>query len=73
MLEGGKVSQYEIESEAYISFYSPQRIEFYRNEIKGKRGVIQTAAPAIQVVIPMAGLGSRLPRKAMPSQSPSSM
>lgn len=70
VLEGGKVSQYEIESEAYISFYSPQRIEFYRNEIKGKRGVIQTAAPAIQVVIPMAGLGSRFAKEGYAKPKP---
>lgn len=61
VLGGGSVGQYEIPAENYISFYSPQRIEFYRNE-PGRTRVLAplpSASPKVQVVIPMAGLGSR--------------
>ncbi len=59
ILQGGSVGNFEIPAEAYISFYSPQRMEFYQNRIKETRPVTPTAPKTVQVVIPMAGLGSR--------------
>jgi NDP-sugar pyrophosphorylase family protein len=61
ILSGGKVGYYDVPTEAYWSFYSPQRIEFYQNSnriTKARRRADDPRAPT-QVVIPMAGLGSR--------------
>lgn len=59
ILAGGKIVQHEIPSDSYISFYSPKRIEFYQNEIRDKVAAMTKPARQVQVVIPMAGLGSR--------------
>ena len=60
ILGGGTVGNVEIPADAYISFYSPQRIEFYQNSVKGQAALTRSSQHArTQVVIPMAGLGSR--------------
>ncbi|MBB4008449.1 glycosyltransferase family 2 protein [Allorhizobium taibaishanense] len=59
VLSGGRIVQHEIPSDNYISFYSPKRIEFYQNELRGKVAVLAKPSRSVQVVIPMAGLGSR--------------
>ncbi len=46
-------------AESYISFYSPKRIEFYQSEAAGRFAKLKVKRPGVQVVIPMAGLGSR--------------
>ncbi|ESQ78648.1 glycosyltransferase family 2 protein [Asticcacaulis sp. YBE204] len=59
VLSGGRVGQFEIPTDDYITFYSPQRIEFYQNEVKSKHMTTSAPTKGTQVVIPMAGLGSR--------------
>lgn len=59
ILSGGRIGQHEIPSGSYISFYSPKRIEFYQSEIKSRLSAEVQRMPRLQVVIPMAGLGSR--------------
>lgn len=57
ILKGGKVGNWGISTENYISFYSPKRIELFQSE-KRKRTIL-LERKNLQVVIPMAGLGSR--------------
>ncbi len=59
MLSGGRIAQFEISAESYISFYSPKRIELYQAESQGRLATMSKAGSTVQVVIPMAGLGSR--------------
>lgn len=59
VLSGGRIAQYEIPADNYISFYSPKRIEFYQSEARDRFARIKASRPGLQVVIPMAGLGSR--------------
>lgn len=59
VLMGGKIVKHEVSSDSYISFYSPKRIELYQNELRSKIAAIANPARQVQVVIPMAGLGSR--------------
>lgn len=59
VLNGGRIAQYEVPAESYISFYSPKRIEFYQSEAAGRFAKLKVKRPGVQVVIPMAGLGSR--------------
>ena len=59
VLSGGRIVQYEIKAENYVSFYSPQRVELYQSENQGRIAPLSPSRPTVQVVIPMAGLGSR--------------
>jgi NDP-sugar pyrophosphorylase family protein len=59
VLTGGRIVQYEVPAENYISFYSPKRIELYQAEARGRIANLSKIGPSVQVVIPMAGLGSR--------------
>ena len=59
VLAGGRVAQIEIAAENYISFYSPKRLEHYQAEARGRLATLSKTGPSVQVVIPMAGLGSR--------------
>lgn len=58
ILCGGRVGSFDIEADAYITFYSPQRIEYYQSRAKDAQ-VTSSSSATVQVVIPMAGLGSR--------------
>lgn len=66
VLDGRKIATYPISADAYHSFYSPQKIQEYERHSPGARGANRAAtiaAPArINVVIPMAGEGSRFAR-----------
>lgn len=60
ILEGLTVSAYAIETGDYQSLFSPQRLENYERQVQLNR--LEKHAPpdrTVQVVIPMAGLGSR--------------
>lgn len=57
ILQGGTCHAFTIAPDKYQSFYSPQRLSAFEKAI-GKQSIEQTA-PQINVVIPMAGLGSR--------------
>lgn len=59
VLNGGRIAQYEVPADSYISFYSPKRIEFYQSEAASRFARLKEKRPGVQVVIPMAGLGSR--------------
>nr|CAD6632304.1 nucleotidyltransferase [Pseudorhizobium flavum] len=59
ILSGGRIMQFEIPAESYVSFYSPKRIELYQAENQGRLAALSQPGPSVQVVIPMAGLGSR--------------
>lgn len=59
ILTGGRIAQFETTAERYISFYSPKRIELYQADAQGRLATLAKALPSVQVVIPMAGLGSR--------------
>ncbi len=59
VLSGGRIVQFEVSAESYVSFYSPKRVELYQAENQGRIAPLPQSSPAVQVVIPMAGLGSR--------------
>lgn len=63
ILAGGSVGYFDIETERYHSFYSPQRVEHFERQRQGAslaRSTFNGAAPQnVTVLIPMAGLGSR--------------
>jgi NDP-sugar pyrophosphorylase family protein len=63
VLDGRKIAAYRIPTEAYHSFYSPQKIQEYERQLQ-RSSTIQTVKTAarINVVIPMAGDGSRFAR-----------
>lgn len=64
ILEGKLIGFEDIPSEDYHSFYSPQRLEYFERQLQS-REILKSAAapeparPQVNVVIPMAGLGSR--------------
>lgn len=62
ILVGGKVGVHSVADDQYTSFYSPQRVEYFQqtrsHESAGSRG-----PSAIQIVVPMAGLGSRFSKE----------
>jgi NDP-sugar pyrophosphorylase family protein len=57
VLAGGKVGYHDISETQYQSLYSPQRVEIYERRLEAKSAI--KPAKSVQVVIPMAGLGSR--------------
>lgn len=61
VLSGGQVGCFDIRSEDYHSFYSPQRIEQYQRHLPNRR--FASSQPVrgrtINIVVPMAGLGTR--------------
>lgn len=57
VLDGGRVTSVSISEAQYHSFYSPQRIEYFQQHL-GERSA-SAIPPALQILIPMAGLGSR--------------
>ena len=59
ILEGGLVGYAEVDEDAYQSFYSPQRVEYYQRHIQARRAEGRADAGPLQILIPMAGLGSR--------------
>lgn len=60
ILQGRQVGYHDIEAEQYHSFYSPSRLqEFERTFQKDKRAPKKKRAPKVNIVIPMAGEGSR--------------
>lgn len=63
VLEGRKIASQKIDASAYHSFYSPQKVQEYerhaQNQTLMERPAARAAATKINVVIPMAGLGSR--------------
>jgi dTDP-glucose pyrophosphorylase len=64
VLEGRKIASHRIDTGAYHSFYSPQKVQEYERRVQNRalldHAHERSAAPAkINVVIPMAGLGSR--------------
>lgn len=61
ILDGKRVGHRRIPGSAYHSFYSPQKIEEYQRVVQ-RQGFAVTAAvapPRVNIVIPMAGRGSR--------------
>ena len=65
ILRGGKVGRIAVPSEAYHSFYSPAKVQEYERFLQRRQiammarsGAGERARP-VNVVIPMAGLGSR--------------
>jgi NDP-sugar pyrophosphorylase family protein len=63
VLEGRKIACEKIEAASYHSFYSPQKVHEYERHMQNQawldRPVARSSAKQINVVIPMAGLGSR--------------
>jgi NDP-sugar pyrophosphorylase family protein len=63
VLEGRKIACRKIEAASYHSFYSPQKVHEYERHVQNQafleRPTARPAAKQINVVIPMAGLGSR--------------
>lgn len=58
ILEGRTVGVHAIPESAYHSLYSPQRLELYERDLQAARAA-RGAGGAVQLVIPMAGRGSR--------------
>ena len=56
VLKGLKAGFHRIAPETYHSLYSPKRVEDYEHLLRSRK---TSAASSVQVVIPMAGLGSR--------------
>jgi dTDP-glucose pyrophosphorylase len=59
ILAGLKVGTAAISGTEYHSLYSPQRLELYERDLQARRRTDSQARPAVQVIIPMAGLGER--------------
>lgn len=60
VLAGLRVGLHEIPPEAYHSLYSPQRVELFEQTLQAKRMAPPPASGGeLQIVIPMAGRGSR--------------
>jgi NDP-sugar pyrophosphorylase family protein len=63
VLEGRKIAAHSIPSAAYHSFYSPQKIQEYERHLQSHavldRALAITRPAGINIVIPMAGQGSR--------------
>ena len=66
ILEGRKIAAHRIPAECYRSFYSPQKVQEYERQLQhgvAPNGPQTVTKPAkINVVIPMAGEGSRFVR-----------
>jgi dTDP-glucose pyrophosphorylase len=66
ILEGRKIAAHQIPAEAYRSFYSPQKVQEYERQVQHismlDRALTATKPAKINVVIPMAGEGSRFAR-----------
>jgi dTDP-glucose pyrophosphorylase len=56
VLKGLKAGYHRIAPETYHSLYSPKRVEDYEHLLRSRK---TSTALSVQVVIPMAGLGSR--------------
>lgn len=59
ILMGEMVAYHDIGENCYHSFYSPQRIEYYQKKFTTYSLSQVLPSKGLQVVIPMAGLGSR--------------
>lgn len=60
ILDGLRVAAYPVETQDYQSLFSPQRLENYQRQVQLDRLDRQVPLDlGVQVVIPMAGLGSR--------------
>jgi len=60
ILEGLNVAAFAVETKDYQSLFSPQRLENYERQVQHARlETRDTAQRSLQVVIPMAGLGTR--------------
>jgi NDP-sugar pyrophosphorylase family protein len=60
ILTGGRVAYHEIDENAYHSLYSPHRVEAYERWLDSAAAKTNGALKQkLQIVIPMAGLGSR--------------
>jgi NDP-sugar pyrophosphorylase family protein len=65
ILRGGRVGRVAIASEAYHSFYSPAKVQEYERYLQRRQLAMMATTAAserprpVNVVIPMAGLGSR--------------
>jgi NDP-sugar pyrophosphorylase family protein len=65
ILQGLRVGRVSVASEAYHSFYSPAKIQEYERYLQRRHIALMSEktathrAPSVNVVIPMAGLGSR--------------
>ena len=57
ILRGGKVGYHDIDEHAHQSLYSPQRLKVYERRLEAREDIIM--AKPLQIIIPMAGLGSR--------------
>jgi NDP-sugar pyrophosphorylase family protein len=63
VLEGRKIAAHRIPASAYHSFYSPQKIQEYERQLQHNSVAHVSKKPdGINVVIPMAGEGSRFAR-----------
>ena len=64
ILQGKRVGHQAIPADAYHSFYSPQKVEEYQRVLQSRQAVPKALAAGdrINVVIPMAGRGSRFSR-----------
>jgi len=66
VLEGRKIACLRIDAGSYHSFYSPQKVQEYERQAQSRtlhhRQPPRTTPAQINVVIPMAGLGSRFAR-----------
>lgn len=66
ILEGRKIAAHQIPAESYRSFYSPQKVQEYERQVQRDsmfdRAIAVTKPAKINVVIPMAGEGSRFAR-----------
>lgn len=59
VLEHKKILPYHLDAKDYYTFYSPQKIEEYKEKFSGFTHTMNAHNKEITVVIPMAGQGSR--------------
>lgn len=70
ILNGATVGVVRIPESAYTSFYSPQRVEYYQQTTASGAEMADVGIKRLQVVIPMAGLGSRFSKEGYEKPKP---
>ncbi len=69
ILEGGKVGVHSVADDQYTSFYSPQRVEYFQ-QAWSRVNAPKQKQHTVQIVIPMAGLGSRFSKEGFEKPKP---
>jgi NDP-sugar pyrophosphorylase family protein len=79
ILEGMKLGHYPIPSGLFHSFYSPQKLADYERLLQSQAlnfmprihsAIASSTAPSVNVVIPMAGMGSRFAKQGYEKPKP---